>query len=134
MKTLHKNTSAVFYAGKVRTLEMIAQIRDRLHRLEVTKMKKLSLILILALILSIGYQLSAIGYTYAQIPQLISYQGRLTDASGTPITGNRNMTFRIYDAKTGGSKVWEDTYSVTIDEGIFDVLLGGGSQVLALSS
>ena len=91
---------------------------------EVRKMRKLILTTVLAITLC-SAQLAQ-----AQIPHLISYQGRLTDNSGTPITGSRNMTFRIWDAKTGGSKLWEDTYSVTIDEGIFEVLLGSGSQAL----
>ncbi len=32
----------------------------------------------------------------------ISYQGRLADAEGTPLTGFHTMVFRIYDVPTRG--------------------------------
>ena len=91
------------------------------------EMKKISLILVILLLWTV---ICGPWSAHAAIPHLISYQGRLTSSDSTPITGNRNITFRIYDAKTGGSKLWEDTYSVTVDEGIFEVLLGSGSQAL----
>ena len=38
----------------------------------------------------------------AQVPSLINYQGRLTDGSGNPVTGNRTMAVSVYDAASGG--------------------------------
>ncbi|HAJ57218.1 MAG TPA: hypothetical protein DCL35_05555 [Candidatus Omnitrophica bacterium] len=62
---------------------------------------------------------------FAAVPRLINYQGRLTDASGNPLTGSYNITFRIYDAETAGSLLWEETQTgVVIDKGLFGVLLG----------
>jgi len=37
------------------------------------------------------------------IPQKISFQGVLKDASGGLVTGNKNITFSIYDAAIGGA-------------------------------
>jgi len=63
----------------------------------------------------------------AAVPHLINYQGKLTDASGAPLDGSYNITFRIYDAekKDTGSLLWEETYdNLNIQKGIFSVLLG----------
>lgn len=63
---------------------------------------------------------------YAVVPHLISYQGRLTDTSGNPLTGSYAVTFRIYDAETAGSMLWEETHlGVVVDKGLFSVFLGG---------
>ncbi len=59
-------------------------------------------------------------------PKLISYQGRLTDASGAPITGTHDITFCIYNTETGGTPLWTETHtSVALNaEGLFSVMLG----------
>ena len=62
---------------------------------------------------------------YAAVPHLINYQGRLTDSSGVPLNGSYNLTFRIYDAETAGSLLWQEAHSgVVIQKGIFSILLG----------
>ena len=62
---------------------------------------------------------------WAQIPQLINYQGMLTDpATGSGLTGTYSITFSIYDAATGGTALWTETQSVTANNGLFNVLLG----------
>jgi len=130
MKKSHKNTSAVFYAGKVNTLEMITQIKNRLHRLEVTKMKKLSLTLMLILGLVVSCQFSVVSNAYADIPHLISYQGRLTDTEGAPVAdGTYSVTFRIYASEAGGSALWTETHSATASDGIFEVLMGSNTSL-----
>jgi len=64
--------------------------------------------------------------SYAQIPHLINYQGKLTDKDGDPVTdGNYSVTFRIYDAESGGALLWEETQSILVQKGIFFCLLGG---------
>jgi hypothetical protein len=56
--------------------------------------------------------------------QLINYQGRLTDSSGLPITGDVVMTFSLYEVLSGGTAIWSETQSVTVNSGIYHVLLG----------
>ena len=70
-----------------------------------------------------------LGHVYADIPRIISYQGRVTDG-GTPVAdGTYNMRFRIYDAATGGSILWNSgLQSVNIAGGVFNVLLGENPQ------
>jgi hypothetical protein len=81
-------------------------------------MKKLILILMLALIVTANC-------AYGQIPHLMSYQGRLTDIEGIPVPdGIYSATFRVYNTSTGGSPLWYNTRSVTVSDGIFEVLLG----------
>ncbi len=86
-------------------------------------MNKLIRILFLVLLLSaLRYPLSA---TYATIPHLINYQGRLTDTSGAPLTGSQNITFSIYDTENAGTLLWQGTYNnVPFTKGTFNILLG----------
>jgi hypothetical protein len=76
----------------------------------------LSLIIILSLAIITGV---------SQIPGKISYQGYLTDNTNQPVTGNKMMRFKIYDAETGGNNLWtEDHPTVAVFEGAFQVQLG----------
>lgn len=62
------------------------------------------------------------------IPSLLSYQGFLADDMGEPVNGTYDMTFAIYTAGSGGTKVWEETQSgVTVSGGYFSVMLGSGT-------
>lgn len=55
----------------------------------------------------------------------ISYQGRLTNPSGTPVDdGVYTMTFSIYDDPTTITPLWTQTSAVTVTNGLFDVALG----------
>lgn len=62
----------------------------------------------------------------ADIPPIISYQGKATDSGGNPVSdGNYNIRFRIYDAPTGGNLEWDSgTHSEPVADGVFSVLLG----------
>jgi hypothetical protein len=65
--------------------------------------------------------------TFAQVPHLLRYQGQAVDSQGIPLDGSYTLILRLYDASTGGNKVWEDTQSnVLITNGYFSVLLGQG--------
>lgn len=69
----------------------------------------------------------------AQTPALMSYQGRVSDSSGTLIGAtspvNRTVTFKFYTASSGGTPVYAESQTVTISAGEFAVLLGSGSGV-----
>lgn len=70
--------------------------------------------------------------TYAAIPGKLSYQGKLTDSSGNPLNGTYKVVFRLYDASSGGNKLWEEIYDpalsgsrgVSINKGVFNESLG----------
>lgn len=67
---------------------------------------------------------SAAKLSAAGAPQFINYQGRLSDAGGNPITGERDMSFRLYAEASGGSALWNESLTVSVNNGVFDVLLG----------
>jgi hypothetical protein len=58
------------------------------------------------------------------VPGLISYQGKLTDTSGTPLNGAYSMRFIIYDSINGDDPLWSEDQSVQVTDGIYDVQLG----------
>src|SRR5262245_13271166 len=62
--------------------------------------------------------------TYAQVPQLINYQGQITDASGSPANGTFLIRFSVFAAATGGSALYSEIQNVTVSNGVFNVLLG----------
>ncbi|MFA4889976.1 MAG: hypothetical protein WC628_10485 [Candidatus Omnitrophota bacterium] len=63
--------------------------------------------------------------TYADVPHLINYQGRLTERDGKPITGSRQITFNIYDAQAAPAAIWTEIHSnILVEKGTFSVLLG----------
>ncbi len=52
--------------------------------------------------------------------RIIPIQGRLTDASGNPISGTKSITFTLYTALSGGTIVCQDKDSVTVNNGLFN--------------
>jgi hypothetical protein len=60
----------------------------------------------------------------AEISKLLALQGRLSDSNGQALNGNFSLTFRIYNASTGGTKLWEETQALTLSAGVFNVQLG----------
>ncbi len=62
---------------------------------------------------------------WAQVPHVIRYQGQSVDNLGAPLEGPYTLTFRLYNAATGGTKIWEETQTnVPLTKGHFSVLLG----------
>jgi hypothetical protein len=62
----------------------------------------------------------------------MNFQGRLADASGTPLHGAYDMTFALYDAPAqgAGTLCFSETYSaatqqVMVNSGLFNVHIGG---------
>ena len=67
---------------------------------------------------------------YADVPQMINYQGKITDPQGALIDTTIGIIFTIYDDSTTGNVLWADTLgSVAIEKGIFSVLLGSGNPI-----
>jgi hypothetical protein len=66
------------------------------------------------------------GIVLAQPPYTMNYQGYLTDSRGTPLDGEYDLAFRLYDADTGGDMEWgtETHNNVQVTNGLFQVVLG----------
>jgi hypothetical protein len=60
------------------------------------------------------------------VPGKLNYQGHLSDAAdSTAVTDTLGMTFRLFDAESGGSELWSETQAqVPVNNGVFSVLLG----------
>ena len=81
-------------------------------------MRAMVLVSLLVLVLAVGVGMAA-------VPQTMSYQGVLKDSGGAVVpTGDYDLTFRLYNVETGGTALWSETQTVTVTEGIFDVVLG----------
>jgi len=66
---------------------------------------------------------------FAQVPQLINYQGMLTDANDNPLSGSYSIQFKIYNSASGGSALWTELQTVSVVEGIFSVILGTSTSI-----
>jgi cytoskeletal protein CcmA (bactofilin family) len=68
--------------------------------------------------------------------RFLSFQGRLTSNVGNPITSATNVVFKLYDASSGGTNLWDSgTCSITPDQdGIFSTLLGSSCGAEIASS
>ena len=68
----------------------------------------------------------------ANPPERMTYQGYLVDVNGDALGNlaptNYDTVFRVYAAKQGGTALWAEQQTITVDKGYFSVLLGEGSQ------
>lgn len=67
----------------------------------------------------------------AEVPQLITVQGRLTDASGAPVTdGPYLIKFKIYGSADGSDSLWSSGFqTVTLSKGLFTYQLGSSEPL-----
>lgn len=78
---------------------------------------------ILILVATLAFVMSAC----TPVEPEMSYQGQLTDNGGNPVPdGSYEMTFRLYDASDAEvvDALWEETRSVDVADGLFNVILG----------
>lgn len=67
-------------------------------------------------------------------PDLMTYQGFLTDGNGNPLDSitpaNHDVIFRIYNDQSSTNTdalIWSETQTVTVLNGNFSVILGAGN-------
>ena len=58
------------------------------------------------------------------VPLQITQQGRMLDSSGTAVDGSQIVVFRVYDAETGGTQLWEEYLTVQFNNGYYATVLG----------
>lgn len=61
-----------------------------------------------------------------------TYQGRLTDANGNPLSGTYTLTLQIYDDDTGGTSLYTTTDVMTVTDGLFDTVIGPTTVIAGL--
>ena len=97
------------------------------------------IILVLGLLLTLSVGLSAAreaqddpppadpASVSAAVSYMIPVQGRLTNASGSPLNGDYNLTLRVYDDVTGGNLKCLDSHLVSVNNGLFNTEIYGCS-------
>lgn len=84
--------------------------------------KAITLLLALVMTASLTY---ADFFPASNVPNLITYQGKLLTALGLPVTNNaQSITFRIMDADVAGNELWAETQTVNVVNGLYTVVLG----------
>jgi hypothetical protein len=100
---------------------------ERLHREEDVAMRAVIVLCVVALV-ALAFEAGT-----AQVPETLNYQGTLLDSAGSPVSdGDYSITFRIYNTDTGGTALWTETQTVTVTDGIFNVILGSTVPVTLL--
>ena len=71
----------------------------------------------------------AAGPAWAQVPQDVTFRGRLVDGVGSPQSGPVNLELRVFDDETTGSQLYAESHTgVPLDAiGAFSVQLGAGT-------
>lgn len=101
------------------------------RRLRIGSVSKLAIIRTMALILVASATLFA-SMAMGEVPQMINYQGRLSDSGGNPIDTTINMTFTICLDSAGGVCIWGETHAtVEVVNGLFNVKLGQTTPLTA---
>lgn len=58
-------------------------------------------------------------------PQLLTYEGRLLRADGTPESGVVNFTFKLYESESDTTAVWTENQALGLStNGYYSALLG----------
>jgi hypothetical protein len=62
---------------------------------------------------------------YSQIPETISWQGVLQDSDAKNLSGNYNLTVKLFDVSSGGNNIWSETHSgIIVEDGLANLSLG----------
>lgn len=86
--------------------------------------------------LTVSFFVLLVSFAHAgTVPQLINYQGTLTDTSGNPVPdGQYGVVFNIYDVATDGTPLWTETWNnttvpVNTNKGNFNAMLGAHNPI-----
>jgi hypothetical protein len=67
---------------------------------------------------------------FSQVPKRISLQSMVRNFDGTTISdGEYSITFKIYDAETGGSELWSETQTINVSNCYLSANLGISSSL-----
>jgi hypothetical protein len=69
-------------------------------------------------------------FSHAQVPRSINYQGYLSGTNGAAINASLPMTFTLYSGASG-PVVHAETQTVTVSNGVFNVVLGTNAPLNA---
>ena len=81
-------------------------------------MKKQSTLLALGLFMVLAL-VTCTTRLLSQVPERMSYQGVITDASGTGLDGEHQITITLYESEDGGAPVYTETTTTEVVNGLF---------------
>jgi len=83
-----------------------------------------------ALALCITQAFCLAGFAAEGVPQLLNYQGKLTNSLGKPVDGSKEMIFEFHDAVVDGNLLggFSETQQVVVTKGVFNVLIGSATE------
>jgi len=73
-------------------------------------------------------------YDYAHnlasnVPDTLNIQGQLTNTTGDLQNGTFDFEFKLYTVATGGSAIWEENQTLSVNSGIYDAVLGTVTEI-----
>ncbi len=78
----------------------------------------------------VNRQSAVLGADAITNPQMLSYQGKLTDTLGVPVADTTySVEFRLYTIPSGGSSYWNETQTIRTRGGLFSALLGSVTSI-----
>jgi hypothetical protein len=78
-------------------------------------------------------QATSLGPEAITIPQMLSYQGKVTDTLGQPVADTTyNCAFELYTVPSGGTPFWSESQVVRTKGGLFSVLLGSTTPISSI--
>ncbi len=102
------------------------------HLLSHPKVLALNVAFLLATVAAIGVVMVhglVSADTPRQVGPTIPYQGVLSDAGGTLVTGLVPVSFAIYSQAEGGDPIWSEQQNVGVANGLFTALLGANEAL-----
>jgi len=100
-------------------MPMMLTVKERSGRhMHIQTLKKLFSCLVL-----LSHVTAIIPVLAQQVPPLINYQGRLLEGTNL-VNGVHAISLRIFDQSSGGTRVYEDSNSVTVIDGLYSTLIG----------
>jgi hypothetical protein len=69
----------------------------------------------------------------AQAPEMFRYQGRLVDGTNL-VNATVPMSFKLYDALSGGTQLYEDSNSVLVVDGLYSTTIGDNTVYGSLAN
>ncbi len=80
---------------------------------------------LVALLVGIALFVLSFSVSHAAVPVLLQHQGRLLDASDTPLDGFFDITYAIFEAPVGGVALWTEVHpGISVTDGLFSATLG----------
>lgn len=83
--------------------------------------------------IAIGLTIAASINLWAQAPEMFRYQGRLVNGTNL-VNATVPMSFKLYNALSGGTRLYEDSNSVLVVDGLYSTYIGDNTVFGSLTN